>query len=110
MITEEIVMRYFKSWQNGGDLDSLEDCLCEDFILENGLVRFDSRKNFIEYLRKEPPIWLNVKLVSELYDKDTAAILYEGVQDQSQQKMRVSEFITIENGCIKKVQSIVAAI
>jgi hypothetical protein len=110
MITKEIVMRYFQSWQVGDSMDKLKDCLCEDFILDSGLVKFDSRDNFMNYLKEEPPKLIDVNLIAEIYDKDTAAILYEGYEIKSKQKMRVSEFITIENGLIKKVQSIVSSI
>lgn len=108
MPSRKLVRRYFEAWQSPADLETLRECLAEDFRLENGSIRFDNAKAFLGYLEEHHTIWENVKLLSEVYTANRAALLYSGYMPERGTEMRIAEFIEVEDGKIKLIQSVLS--
>lgn len=103
--TKELVLSYFQSWQKQ-NWTQMQDCLTSDFILDSGMLQFKNREDFIEFC-KEGPRWSQVHLIQSLFQEGQAAILYEG-SSLDGHKLKVSEFLTIENGKIRKSLAVIS--
>ncbi len=110
MTSKELVLKYFHSWQQPADFQELASCLSENFVINAGFFQFNNRPDFIQFLEANPTPWKEVILLSSFFEESFAAILYEGVNTATNQKMRVSEHIQLENGKIKEVQTVIAQV
>jgi hypothetical protein len=108
MPTKKLVKRYFNAWQHPADMDELKECLHPDFKLDNGTVKFQSRKEFLEFLTTHHSEWKEVKILSEIYTANRAAILYTGYMPDRGTNMRVAEYIEVENGVITEVNAVLS--
>ena len=106
-----LVHRYFNSWQEPNNLKTMATCLSDDVIIDAGSFRFDNKKSFLAFISQNPTPWGNVQMLNEVYTSGKAAILYEGINQDSKYKMRVAEFISVnDNGLIKHIHSVITKI
>lgn len=110
MTTEQLVLKYFQSWKEKGHLDEMDECLSPDLKINSGFFEFDSSASFIGFLEEHFTPWKNITLISSFFSEDFAAILYEGVNAETNQKMRVSEHLTISKGKIKNIETVIAQV
>ena len=108
MNTKELVLKYFNSWQQPADFNAMASCLSEHLKVNSGFFKFDSRENFIHFLKANPAPWKGVKLLSSFFHEEDASILYEGINTGMNRKMRVSEHISISEGKIIDIQTVIA--
>ncbi|MCG8308031.1 MAG: nuclear transport factor 2 family protein [Cytophagales bacterium] len=108
MNSEELVLKYFNSWQEPADFREMESCLSEDLVIESGFFAFRNRNDFVSFLRHNPAPWKDVKLIASVFDPEHSAIVYEGVNTADHKKMRVAELIKISGGKIIEIQTVIS--
>ena len=101
----EIVLTYFQAWQNK-EWEIMRSCLSKDFKIDAGQIQFKSVDTFIEFC-KNGPSWSQIKLLDALFLDNKAALLYEGVTPAGE-KIRVGEFLEIENNKISQSKVAIA--
>lgn len=110
MNTEQLVLKYFQSWKEKGSLDEMNECLSSDLKINSGFFEFESSASFIGFLDEHFTPWKDISLISSFFSEGFAAILYEGVNSETNQKMRVSEHLTISDGKIKTIETVIAQV
>jgi len=68
----------------------MNECLSPDLKINSGFFEFES--------------------IASFFSEDFAAILYEGVNAETNQKIRVSEHLTISAGKIKTIETVIAQV
>lgn len=103
METKKIVDQYLRAWQKG-DAETLASLISEKGTF--GSSRLSSKGLVSEILKS--PVWRDVRMINSVYDEDgNAAILYEGTDTQTGQRVRSSEFITVDNGKISSFDALI---
>jgi len=106
--SRESIMRYWKSWQTPTDFEETRRCLANDVAFDGGLMRLDSADAVIQMMSADPIPWVEVELVSEVTGDDGGAIVYEGTVSTTGVRMRVAELITLRDGLISSVTTVMA--
>lgn len=107
MTNQTLVMKYFESWQQPANFTISAECLSENFTIDSGFFKFNSREGFIKFLSANPTPWKEVRLLSSIFCDDTSTLLYEGINTANNQRMRVAEHIKTNNGLITSIQTVI---
>ena len=102
METRAVVEAYFESWSSLC-WDRMRECLADR-------IEFNGTEHDADAFTKgcaNGVAWKEVTLIETVICGDKAALLYDGVDTASGTKMRVGEFLTLDDG---KIRSIRAAI
>ncbi|NAS29910.1 hypothetical protein GTQ40_02900 [Flavobacteriaceae bacterium R38] len=110
MNNQSLVLRYFQSWQEPVDFEKMYDCLYIHVKIDAGIFQFNNRDDFMQFITTNSVPWKDVVLISSIYNDTQAAILYEGINTATNQKMRVSEHIKVENNKITHIESVITGI
>lgn len=108
MSTEQLIGKYFNSWQEPADFDELASCLSSDFSIDAEFFTFSDRESFVQFLRANPTPWKDVTMISSIFAGDDASILYSGTNTATGQKMRVAEHIKCHDHKIIEIQTVIA--
>ncbi|MEO9884211.1 MAG: hypothetical protein ABJR05_08045 [Balneola sp.] len=108
MNTEKLVLKYFQSWKEKGSLNEMNESLY--LKINSGFFESGRSASFIGFLEEHFTPWNNITLISSFFSENFAAILYEGVNAETNQKMRVSEHLTISKGKIKTIETVEAQV
>ncbi len=100
------IMKYWRSWQTPTDFDETRSCLTDDVVFDGGAVRFDNADAVIAMMSSNPVPWADVELVSELYNDDGGAVVYEGTVSTTGVRIRVAEQMTLRDGLISSVTAV----
>lgn len=110
MKTQQLVIKYFQSWQEPSNFEEMEECLSPDMKINSGFFAFEDRNTFMSFLEQNSTPWREIELKSTFFSDNFATILYEGINSETNQKMRVSEHLTIEHGKISSIQTVISKI
>lgn len=95
--TKELVLTYFQAWEMR-DWEKMRSCLSSNFKIDGGQIQFKSIEDFIAFC-KSGPSWSKITLLDVLFLDTKAALLYEGMTPTGE-KIRVGEFLTIDQNKI----------
>ena len=101
--TKDLVLTYWRSWQTS-DWEGLRDCLADTFDM--GGMPMDADE-FTAMCESGTP-WKDVELLSSVFDGDLGAIIYEGTDSKSGNRMRVSEHAKVVDGKITHITALIA--
>ena len=110
MNTEQLVLKYFQSWQEPANFEEMKESLASNMKINSGFFAFQDRSTFMSFIQQNSTPWNNITLISSFFSENFAAILYEGVNAETNQKMRVSEHLTISKGKIKTIETVIAQV
>lgn len=101
--TEDVVMRYWRSWHDGGepDWDAMRSCLADTLDLESGPMSADG---FVEMCQQGSP-WTGVTMIDSLFADDRAALIYEGTNTANGKLVRIGEILTVADGKVAKLRA-----
>ena len=88
----ELIMKYWHSWQKP-DWQELRGCLAPK--VDFGGIEMESDA-FVEMCKQGNP-WEKVDMLSACFSDDGGAILYEGTDTITGQRIRVGEFISVKD-------------
>lgn len=91
-MSKALVLKYWNAWQSL-DWDGFRDCLSDQVQFENQQVEADE---FVSFCKEGNP-WEDVVLLNAVFSEKQAALLYEGTDTVSEKRIRVGEFIKVEN-------------
>ena len=101
--TKELVLRYFNSWQRQ-DWETMRACLADTIDFEGpGGAGPMSADDFTAMCSKGSP-WRDVELIDSMFQDGHASLLYKGIDTKNDGKVRVGEFVTVENGEVVKLR------
>jgi|GEM_PF-4209534 len=103
METKELIRKYFNSWQPPINLEELGSCIAEDFSLDSGNLKFDTKNAFLEFLRINLTDWTNIELISEVYSDNIGCLLYKAYVPDQRAHVRIGEHIQVRNGLIIRI-------
>jgi len=95
--TRDVILRYWKSWQKQ-DWDELRDCLADEVRMGEHAVSADA---FTQMCRLGPP-WRDVELLHSVFTDGHGSLLYEGTDTRTGRRIRVGEFIDLEDGRVAR--------
>ncbi len=98
--TRELILKYWKSWQTS-NWTTLRACLADEIDFGSHKMKADS---FVEMCEKGSS-WQNVELLDSVFAEACGALLYEGTDSKNGNRIRVGEFIKVNDG---KVASSIA--
>ena len=96
---KEVVNDYLEAFKKG-DFKHLRSVLADHGKFGHAGLSADA---FVESIKKGPA-WHNVQLIKSVYSGNGAAILYEGTNANSGQRMQASEFLDVSGGKIESVR------
>ena len=91
----DLIMKYWYSWQKP-DWPEMRSCLAPTVLF--GGTELDSDA-FVEMCGQGNP-WKDVIMLSDFFTEKGGAILYEGTDTVTGQRIRVGEFITVRDNKI----------
>jgi ketosteroid isomerase-like protein len=100
METKAVVEAYFDSWPNQR-WDQMRECLADR-------IEFNGIEHDADVFTKgcaSGVAWKKVTLIESVICGDKAALLYDGVDTASGTKMRVGEFLTVDDGKIREIRA-----
>lgn len=106
MNTKEISHKYWEGAQYG-NLDQMGSALAEDVKYDSGFYKLSGRESLLE-AGKRGSLWKKVDILEEVYTENRGVIVYEGIEESSGNKTRVTEVLSIENNKISNIISTVA--
>jgi ketosteroid isomerase-like protein len=92
--TERVVMRYFRSWQEG-DAAALRECLADDLHLDWGGTVYTDPEVFVA-AADAGISWADVELLASLFLPGTAVLVYEATNVDDDVRIRTAEYLTLE--------------
>lgn len=99
------IQRYFNAWSSQRFSD-MRDCLADEIMFDMGGSQSTiSAENFIK-MSSDGPSWKDIRLLDAVYEGDKAALLYEGVNAATGQRLRVGEFIQCSDGKIAGIRAV----
>ncbi|MEO9870456.1 hypothetical protein [Ekhidna sp.] len=107
MNTQELVLKYFNSWQEPADFDETAACLHDQVAVDLGFFKSNHKAEFIGMMSMNPSPWKDMDLLFSKYIGDFACIIYEGIDTQNNAKMRVSECLEVQDNLIVSVSSVI---
>jgi len=90
-------VRYFCA----GDVDGLTDLLAPDLDFSGTLYRFQSRKDYLASLRRDPAAECGYRIHSVTEDADHAAVFYD--YEKPDGAITVAQLFRIERQLIRKI-------
>ena len=100
MDTKDVVEAYFDSWPNQR-WDRMRECLADR-------IEFNGIEHDADAFTKgcaSGVAWKAVTRIESVICGDKAALLYDGIDTATGTKMRVGEFLTIDDGKIRAIRA-----
>ncbi len=110
MTTEELVLKYWRSWQTPADFDEMEACLAPDVKMDLGMAQARSATEFRQIVESQPVPWNEVELKDSYFTDDAGIIIYEGVHSKTGHRTRVAELCRVANNQIVEVSSVLSTL
>lgn len=105
---EELVVRYFRSWQQG-DLSALRTCLADEIRFDWGVATYTDPDDFVAAVASGIT-WRDVTMLGAVYGSSHAAIMYEGVNVTDGVLVRTAEYLALDGGVISDAVVVFAAL
>ena len=106
--SEELILRYFHSWQEPADYDEFRSCISDNLIFDSNMAKIEGGDVLTEFVRSNESPWEDVKLLGSLFLDSKAALFYEGTAKISGVKTRVAEYLEISDGKINKISAVIS--
>lgn len=106
MDTEEIILTYWKSWQNHSNWEETRKLMKDDFKFDAGFFKTNSADQLVEMMKNGNP-WKEIKLLDKIITGNKGVLFYEGIDSVTNTKVRIAEIMEVETD---KVASCVASI
>lgn len=107
--TREIVMRYWKSWQDQ-DFQTMRACLADNCTFNLGAMKFDSADQMAKIVQETGSPWTDVRLIDSVFNGPQGSLIYEGFDTGEKRIVRIAEFLHVEGAKIAKTTSVIAPI
>ena len=91
--SKDVILAYWKSWQIK-DWDLLEGSLADNLDFGGQPMPRDA---FLQMCKQGSP-WKDVDLIDSLFTDDAGALIYEGTDTKSGERVRVAEIVRVEGG------------
>ena len=99
MSSQELVLKFWNSWQHPADWNEMRSYLADDYKFDAGIFQCDNADQAVAIAQMGNP-WREVKLLEVISQDDQVAIIYQGTDTVSGAQYRVSEFLKVANGKI----------
>ncbi len=96
MNTEELILKFWNSWQQPADWNEMRSCLADDYQFDAGMFKCSNGDEAVAIAQMGNP-WKEVELLDMICKEDHAAIIYQGIDINSGAQFRVSEFLKIKD-------------
>ncbi len=108
--TKELVLRYWRSWQDPSDFAAFRSCLADEVVFDSGTHTLSGADVLTAAVETTESPWKSVKMLASMFGAEEAAILYEGVDKRSGIKTRVAEQLTVRDGLITRIITAIAPV
>ncbi len=105
--TKELILKYWRSWQQPSDFDEMRACLADDAKIDGGMFSLDSADAFRTMVEANNSPWRDVKMLDSVFTENTGAIFYEGIEVKTNIRMRVAEHCVVKDGKISKAIAVI---
>lgn len=99
MNNEELVLKFWNSWQTPANWEEMRGYLSNDYTFDAGMFYANSPEESVTIAQAGNP-WKDVELLDIVCNDNKAALIYQGTDYQTGIRYRVSEFLTIKYGKI----------
>lgn len=99
MEPKELILKYWKSWQNHGNWEETRSLMKDNMVFDTGIFKTDSADQLIQLMQKGDP-WQAIKLLDLVIEGNKGTLIYEGINSVNQSKIRIAEILTVEDGKI----------
>lgn len=106
MNSKEISLKYWEGAQFG-NLDQMGSAPAEDVQYDSGFFKLSGKESLLE-AGKRGSLWKKVDILEGIYTDKKGIIVYEGIEESTGNKTRVTEVLSIENNKIFNILSTVA--
>ena len=72
-----MALRYLNIFYSGENIGHLNDVLAEDLSFSGPLYKFNTAKDYINSLKKDPPRGMSYQIIKSFEDKNSACIIYK---------------------------------
>ncbi len=108
--TQDIVLRYWRSWQDPSDFTAFRSCLADEVVFDSGTHTLSGADNLTAAVETTESPWKSVKMLASMFGAEEASILYEGVDKRSGIRTRVAEHLTVRDDRITRIIAAVAPV
>lgn len=108
--TQDVVLRYWRSWQDPSDFTAFRSCLADEVVFDSGTQTLSGADALTVAVETTESPWKSVKMLASMFGEDEAAILYEGVDKRSGIKTRVAEHLTVRGDRITRIIAAIAPV
>jgi hypothetical protein len=71
-----LALRYLEIFYSGNNIDELSQILAGDLTFEGPFYKFESAKDYIESLRKDPPVGMKYELLRSFQSESFVCLIY----------------------------------
>ncbi len=90
---KDVIMAYWRSWQDK-DWDAMRRSLAPSLRFGEQTMTAEQFVGFCQ----QGSAWTEVELIDSLFTADAGALLYEGTDSKSGNRVRVGEIVRLEDG------------
>lgn len=91
--TKDVILAYWTSWQDQ-DWDRMRSSLADDLVFGDQSMK---REQFIQFCQQGNP-WDDVELIDSIFTAEGGALVYEGTDRGSKERIRVAEIVRVDAG------------
>ncbi|MDX1691432.1 MAG: nuclear transport factor 2 family protein [Acidimicrobiia bacterium] len=102
MTTDDLITRYWRSWQDQ-DWTVMRECLADSVRITDGRSQFTDPDDFVTMAGRGPE-WGEIRMLRTEFGDDGGAILYEGENRSDGLLVRTAEFYRVEEGRITEIE------
>ena len=108
MSAKDLILKYWKSWQQPSDFDEMQSCLADDITLDFAGQKIEGAEAFRQIVEASADPWKDVELIDATFSDDGGAIIYEGTSEAQGHRIRVAEIIHVKDGRIVGASAVFA--
>ena len=105
--TQALILRYFRSWQEPADFDAFRSCLANDVVFDAGEQSITGADALSDMVRQAASPWKEVDLLAWQFGPNEAALVYQGIGEDSEVHTQVAERLTVSNGKITHILAVI---
>jgi len=107
MKAEDVIMTYWKSWQNHADWENTRKWMVDDFGFDAGAFTTDTADQLVAMMKQGNP-WTDIVLLECMFEADRGVLLYEGTDSVTGKRFRISEWLTVEGDKVSSCRAAIA--
>lgn len=110
MSTRDLILKYWRSWQEPSDFDEMQSCLADDVKLDFGGNVIDGAASVRQMVEASADPWKDVELIDSIFTDSAGAIIYEGTSIENGTRFRVGEILHVEGDRIARATAVFAPV